>query len=261
MPGSERFELNVRAVWGSMVTGNGPSHLNECLATLNSPGLSQPSLSAIKTEISKWWHAILEKDMLIAGQEERRLAVERNDFHEEVSSIIVITDGGWSKRTHKHSYNAAGGVAIIIGKETKKLLHIGVRNKYCYLCNQNNNKPHVCFKNWDQDSQSMEGDIILEGFLETESKHGLRYMRVVGASDSSVFARIREEVPGLSRYVTKEECANHICKCYRANLEKLVTDNPLYKGKHHLSKNTRVRLVSALRCAICVRVTAGTFEP
>jgi len=131
----------------TMVTGNGPSHLNEILATLNSPGLSQPSFIAIDTEISKWWDAIPDKDMLIAGQEERRLAVERNDFHEEVPSITVITDGGWSKRTHKHSYNAAGGVAIIIGKATKKLLHIGVRNKYCYLYNRNNNKPHICFKN------------------------------------------------------------------------------------------------------------------
>jgi hypothetical protein len=114
--------------------------------------------------------------MLAAGQEERRLAIERKDYHEEVPAITVITDGGWSKRTYKHSYNAAGGVVIIIGKETKKLLHIGARNKYCYLCNHKSSKPHTCFKNWDQDSQSMKGDIILEGFLEAESKHGLRYI-------------------------------------------------------------------------------------
>ena len=165
VPGSKRFDINVRAVWGSMVTGNGPSHLNEFMATLNSPGLSQPSFSAIETDIGKWWHDVLLADMLAAGQEERRLAIERKYYHEEVPAITVITDGGWSKRTHKHSYNAAGGVAIIIGKEPKKLLHIGIRNKYCYLCNHKSSKPHTCFKNWDQDSQSMEGDIILEGFL------------------------------------------------------------------------------------------------
>ena len=78
-------------------------------------------------------------------------------------------------------------------------------------------------------------------------------MRLIGDGDSSVFARIREEVPVWGRFVAKEECANHICKCYRSNLEKLVTENPLYKGKHHLSKSTRVRLVSALRCSIRVR--------
>ena len=60
--------------------------------------------------------------MLSAGQEERQLAIERNDYHQEVPAITVITDGDWSKRTHKHSYNAADGVAIIIGKETKKTI-------------------------------------------------------------------------------------------------------------------------------------------
>ena len=142
--------------------------------------------------------------MLSAGQEERQLAIERNDYHQEVPAITVITDGDWSKRTHKHYYNDAGGVDIIIGKETKKLLHIGVRNKYCYICSTTKNTPHTCFKNWDQDSQSMESDIILEGFLETESKHGLRYMRLVGDGDSSVFAKIREEVPNWGRYVVRE---------------------------------------------------------
>ena len=38
-----------------------------------------------------------------------------------VPSISVICDGGWSKRTHKHSYNAMGGVGVIIGAKTKKL--------------------------------------------------------------------------------------------------------------------------------------------
>ncbi|KAK3084518.1 hypothetical protein FSP39_014666 [Pinctada imbricata] len=253
LPGTKRYDVNVRAVWGSMVTGNGPSHLNEFLATVNSPGISQPTFTAIETEIGKWWHAALEKEMLAAGVEERELAIERKDFHQEIPAISVIADGGWSKRTHKHSYNAAGGVAIIIGKETKRLLHIGIRNKYCYICSVDKNNPHTCFKNWNQDSQSMEGDIILEGFLEAETKHGLRYMRLIGDGDSSVYARIREEVPVWGRYAIKEECANHVCKCYRSNLEKLVSDNPLYKGKHHLSKATRVRLVSALRCAIRVR--------
>jgi hypothetical protein len=28
VPGSKRFNVNVRAVWGSMVAGNGPAHLN-----------------------------------------------------------------------------------------------------------------------------------------------------------------------------------------------------------------------------------------
>ncbi|KAK3108941.1 hypothetical protein FSP39_019316 [Pinctada imbricata] len=122
LPESKRYDINVRAVWGSVSTGNGPSHLNELLGTMNSPGLSSTSFTSIEEEIGKWWANTLKDSMLKAGVEERRLAIERGSFHQEIPAITVITDGGWSKRTHKHSYNALGGVAIIIGKETGKLL-------------------------------------------------------------------------------------------------------------------------------------------
>ncbi|CAC5405149.1 unnamed protein product [Mytilus coruscus] len=46
------------------------------------------------------------------------------------------------------------------------------------------------------------------------------------------------------------ECANHICKCLRGNLENLVNENPSYKGKGKLCKRTRIRIVSAVRCSI-----------
>ncbi|CAG2230579.1 unnamed protein product [Mytilus edulis] len=46
-----RFDVNVRAVWGSMVTGNGASHLNELLGTMNSPGLRQATFGSIEEEI------------------------------------------------------------------------------------------------------------------------------------------------------------------------------------------------------------------
>ena len=89
-----------------------------------------------------------------AAEEEKRNAIERGSFHEGVPAIAVIVDGGWSKRTHKHSYNAKSGAAIIIGAHTHKLLHVGVRNKYCSVCAQTNKhneepRPHDCYKNWD----------------------------------------------------------------------------------------------------------------
>lgn len=100
VPGSRRFDVNVRAVWGSMVTGNGPSHLNEFLATMNSPGLSQPSFTAIETEIGKWWHSILEKDMLSATGGTTSL-IDRNDYHEEVIIILFIQDKHDKRHTKK----------------------------------------------------------------------------------------------------------------------------------------------------------------
>ena len=72
--------------------------------------------------------------MKAAGEEERRLAIDNNQFHEGVPAITVILDGGWSKRSHKHSYNAKSGVGVITGHRTQKLLYIGVKNKDCTAC-------------------------------------------------------------------------------------------------------------------------------
>ena len=123
--------------------------------------------------------------MLEAGKEDKRLAEERGDYHEGVPTITVIVDGGWSKRSHRHSYNAKSGVAIVIGQETRKLLHIGIRNKYCTACTQGiAQENHVCFKNRWESSSQMKPDIILEGFQQAERVHGVRFLRFIGDGDS-----------------------------------------------------------------------------
>ena len=193
------------------------------------------------------------KAMLEAGKEEKRLAEERGDYHQGVPAICitVIIDGGWSKRSHKHSCNAKSGVGIIIGQQTSKVLYIGVRNKYCSACAQGVSRDkHQCFKNWNASSSEMESDIILEGFLKAERTHGVRYTRFVGDGDSSIFPTLRQNVPLWGPDIKKVECANHACKCYRSSLEKLAADNPSYKGKGGL---TVKRLTSAARCAIKMR--------
>ena len=91
------------------------------------------------------------------GREERRLAIENNEYHEGVLAITVVIDGGWSKRSHHHSYNAKSGVGVIIGLRTNKLLHIGVQNKEC-TGYQRGFKEHACFKNWHDNSSAMETD-------------------------------------------------------------------------------------------------------
>jgi hypothetical protein len=263
--GSNRYAINVRAVWGTMATGGGASNLTETLGTMDIPSLSQPTFTQIEQEISDWWKAILEEELVSAGIEERERAIKRGDYHQGIPAISVICDGGWSKRSHRHSYNAAGGVAVIIGAETKRLLYIGVRNKNCYICTRAETQhcepvEHTCFKNWKESSQAMESDIIVEGFKQAEGMHGVRYMRMIGDGDSSVYARIQEGVPMWGRSVQKLECANHACKCLRSSLEKLVVDKPHYQGRDKLSKATRVRLVSSIRCAIKMRSSSTSGD-
>ena len=96
--------------------------------------------------IGQWWWALFEDSMKEAGNEERAIAIANGRYHQGVPAITVIIDGGWSKRSHKHSYNAKSGVGIINRKETKK---IGVQNKYCSVCNKaagGTPPKHDCFK-------------------------------------------------------------------------------------------------------------------
>ena len=187
------------------------------------------------------WESNLAYEITRAGVLEREMAIERSDSFEGIPAITVTVDGGWSKRSHKHSYNAKSGVAVIIGNATKKLLFLGVRNKYCSIRAVATNKDttpqqHNCFKNWNSSSRAMETDILLEGFRAAEAMHGLRYMRMTGDSDSSVLANIQANVPGWGMKVSKVECANHAVKCYRSRLEKIVQDFPKYKGKGRLTQ-------------------------
>ena len=148
-----QWECNLAAVWGEMTTGGGHSRLEETLSTLGVPVMTKSSFISIENGIGDYWKQSLFDSMAEAGRQEKRLAEERGDLHEGVPAITVIVDGGWSKRSHKHSYNAKSGVGVIIGKETGKLLFVGVRNKYCASCAQGRAKEtHRCFKNWDGSS-------------------------------------------------------------------------------------------------------------
>ena len=90
-------------------------------------------------------------------------------------------------------------------------------------------------------------------FKKAEQTHGLRYIRFIGDGDSSVYPTLLLLVPIWGREIIKLECANHACKCYRASLEKLVANNPVYKGKGGLTEKMRKKLTTSARCAIKMR--------
>ena len=102
---------------------------------------------------------------------------------------------------HKHLYNVKSAVAINIGKATGKLLHMGVRNKFCSICNQHPEQlpPHTCFQNWNGSPAAMETDIIVEGFKKCKQQHGISYTTFIGDSDSWIGS---SGSPMLSKYMS-----------------------------------------------------------
>ena len=108
--GKLRREANLAAVWGQMSTGGGYSKLKETMSTLDVPVMSPKNFICTERDIGQWWQDHLQDVMAEAGRKEKQLAEEQDDYHQGVPCITVIVDGGWSKRSHRHSYNAKSGL-------------------------------------------------------------------------------------------------------------------------------------------------------
>jgi len=150
-----------------MATGGGYNKLEESMSILGLPVMSKKLFINTEKLIGKWWWNLLEEFMQASEKMERELAKQQSSFHQGVPAITVIVDTGWSKRTHKHTYNVLSGVGVIFGKQTGKLLYLRVCNKFCAACTKGTK--HTCFKNWKEASSSMETDIIPIGFKAAEN--------------------------------------------------------------------------------------------
>ena len=95
--------------------------------------------------------------------------------------------------------------------------------------------------------------MLLEGFLEAEWVHGVRYMKFIGDGDSSVYPTLLQNVPGWGHAIKKFKCANNACKCYKGARENLGPDNQSYKGSGGITLKMQKRLVSSARAAIRMR--------
>ena len=80
--GSRHFDVNVRAVWGAIASGNGLSDMNEFLSTIDSPTMSQSTFSTIEDGVRDWWQELLTDDFSEAIAEKKRIAIENGRFHE-----------------------------------------------------------------------------------------------------------------------------------------------------------------------------------
>ena len=155
--------------------------MTKVLSYMDVPSMSKQTFHSTEEKLGRALHILLIEEMEATGREERRLAVKCSDSHKGVPAITVIVDGGWSKRSHKYSYNAKSGVAVVIGKLTKQLLYLGVRNNLCAVCAQAEKvgqepRAYTYCLNWSGSSSAMEADILVKGFCQAEEMYGLLYI-------------------------------------------------------------------------------------
>ncbi|KAH7976022.1 hypothetical protein HPB52_008226 [Rhipicephalus sanguineus] len=145
------------------------------MSVMESPTMSKGAFLRREGSIGKMWKGTLIKEMTEAGEEEKMLAEASGDFCEDGTTpwITVVVDGGWSHRSHGRRYSANSGVAVIVGKRTKKLLYLGTR-----------------------------------------VDHG--------------------------RFIKKNECANHVVKCYTSRLYSIAKES---KGTRSLLSGPRIKRI------------------
>ncbi|CAH1099059.1 unnamed protein product [Psylliodes chrysocephalus] len=110
------------------------------------------------------------------------------------------------------------------------------KSKFCPICARALTKnikaaTHKCSKNWDGWSTSMESELILKGFRNSIKMHKLKYVKIIGDGDSSVYQKICLERPYEKTMVRKVECINHLFRNYYTNLRDLAEKNTVQKKK------------------------------
>ncbi|KAL4132332.1 hypothetical protein QTP88_009503 [Uroleucon formosanum] len=241
-PKTKDLNINMAMVTAMVNVGQGFSQMDEICATLNMPNMCNRTYQNVHNDVYHHMHDLAWNDLAAAGKEEAKLAIEKGEVDlQGRPKIAVITDGAWSKRSYKRNYNASSGVACIVGQRTKKILFIGIRNKYCCICHRLStlgieSKDHLCFKNWNSPSTAMEADIIVEG-----------------DGDSNVIKRLRLAKPyGPDVEIKKIECSNHILRNYINKLHELSKKKRSNKGESvpGCMRNLLVSRVERLRAAV-----------
>ena len=82
---------------GQMATGGGHGSLEEVLAILGIPLLTERMFTEIERCLCTSFEQLLLELMVKIGKEEKQMAEQNNIYQEGVPAITVVADGGWSK--------------------------------------------------------------------------------------------------------------------------------------------------------------------
>jgi len=108
---NQDINVNMAIVSSIVNTGQGYSQLEEFSATMNMPNMSNKLYQNSHNSIYRYFNEIALNEMLLAGKEEEKLALEKGEVdHLGRPTITVVADGAWSKRSYKTKYNALSGV-------------------------------------------------------------------------------------------------------------------------------------------------------
>lgn len=146
---------------------------------------------------------------------------ENNKHEKSILNLKVSGDGSWKKRGFKSLY----GVTTLINYYSGKVIDLIVKSNYCQECTFWKNKKNTqeyrewyeeheeeCTKNHEGSAGKMEVDAIIEMFLRSNEKFGVKYGNYIGDGDSKTFKAILDINPYDDFQVIKSECIGHVEK-------------------------------------------------
>ena len=131
--GAENLDVNSGAIVGTLVVGIGFAQLEKLCASMSVPCMSEKTYNKYREGIVEQYSETALTQMKLAGEAEKKLAIKRGDIHCGIPYIPVVVDGSWMKRSYGTNYDSLSGVGVIVGYHTRKVLFVGIRNKFCSL--------------------------------------------------------------------------------------------------------------------------------
>ena len=181
------LNFNVAAILGSQSIGIGLFQFEELFGAFGVKGMSFETWQKYHSETTTYIIKAAKISMSKAAEEEKRLAIARNDVVNGIPHIMVEGDGSYKKRSYQNSrYDSPAACVVVIGKHTRKVLQIVVKQKTCSVCDYALSqgalsRNHECFRNHgrDESSTSMESSAMAEIFSSSVQEHNLIYSVLV----------------------------------------------------------------------------------
>lgn len=238
------YEINRRIVFVMRLLGVGREGINIFCGLMDiCHGLGKSTYDKIVQHFHSAAESMFKSVCKKAVKEERKKNVEngRTETHFKVSG-----DGSWKKR----GFTSLFGVTSLIAYYSGKVIDLIVKSAYCHSCALKKKtldddefeewyKDHEnsCSSNHGGSAGKMEVDSIVEMFLRSYEKFGVKYTNYIGDGDSKTFTGILKMNPyGDDCPVTKNECVGHVQKRMGTRLRNKRKQEKL-GGKNRLTES------------------------
>lgn len=112
---NNKIPINKAVANASISVGIGYSQVNEFSASIDVPCMTNSSFIKNCNKIDEVVNESAWEQMRLAGLEEKKLALERNDVDTDgIPMCPVVADGQWGKRSYKTKYDSLSGAVIFI---------------------------------------------------------------------------------------------------------------------------------------------------